>query len=58
MKKAYRVYNKKSDEVLLSFVATSDEEAIEMAKGMYNMEENSLEKWNGLQDPNKFTKII
>ena len=58
MKRAYRVYNKKSGKVLLSFVATSDKETIERAKEMYNMEENRLEKWNGLQAPIQFTKII
>ena len=39
--KAYRVYNEKSGEVLLTFVATSDEEAIEKAKEMYYMEEHN-----------------
>ena len=58
MKKAYRVYHKKSGEVLLSFVATSDEEAIEKAKEMYDMEEHNLQRWNGMQDPNEWTEII
>lgn len=57
MKKAYRVYNEKAGEVLLSFVATSDEEAIEKAKEMYDMKKNNLERWNGMQDPNEWTKI-
>lgn len=57
MKKAYRVYHKKSEEVLLSFAATSDEEAIEKAKEMYDMKEHNLERWNGMQTPNEWTKI-
>lgn len=58
MKKAYRVYNEKKGVILLSFVATSDEEAIEKAKEMYDMEEHNLERWNGMHDPNEWTKII
>lgn len=57
MKKTYRVYNEKSGEVLLSFVATSDEEAIEKAKEMYDMKKHNLGRWNGMQEPNKWTKI-
>lgn len=57
MKKAYRVYNEKSGEVLLSFVATSDEEAIEKAKEMYDMKKHNLSRWNGMQAPNEWTKI-
>ena len=58
MKKAYRIYNEKSKEILLSFVATNDEEAIEKAKEMYDMEENSLARWNGMFKPNEWTKLI
>lgn len=58
MKKAYRIYHEKSKKILLSFVATNDEEAIEKAKEMYDMEENSLERWNGMQKPNQWTKLI
>lgn len=57
MKKAYRVYNEKTGEVLLSFVATSDEEAIEKAKELYNMKEHNLGRWNGMKAPNQWTKI-
>jgi len=57
MKKVYRVYNEKTGEVLLSFAATSDEEAIEKAKEMYDMKEHNLGRWNGMQDPNEWTKI-
>lgn len=58
MKKAYRIYHEKSKEIQLSFVATNDEEAIKKAKEMYNMEENSLERWNGMQNQNQWTKLI
>lgn len=57
MKKAYRVYNEKAGEVLLSFATTSDEEAIKKAKEMYDMKEHNLERWNGMQAPNEWTKI-
>lgn len=57
MKKAYRVYNEKTGEVLLSFAASSDEEAIEIAKEMYDMKEHNLGRWNGMQAPNEWTEI-
>lgn len=57
MKKAYRVYNEKTGEVLLSFVATSEEKAIEIAKEMYDMEKHNLQRWNGMHAPNEWTKI-
>lgn len=57
MKKAYRVYYKKAGEVLLQFVATSDEEAIEKAKEMYDTKKHNVERWNGIQEPNQWTKI-
>ena len=58
MKKAYRIYDNKSGEILLSFATTSDEKALEIAKEMYDMEGKKLEKWNGIQAPNKWTEII
>lgn len=58
MNKVYRIYDNKSEKILLSFATTSDERALEKAKEMYDMEEKKLERWNGIQATNKWTEII
>ena len=56
MKKAYRVYNEKAGEVLLSFATTSDEEAIKKSKRNVRHERTQLRKMERNTRPESMDK--
>lgn len=59
MKKAYRIYNERTGECLLSFVATNDEEARVQARNFCKRETEAmrLERYRRLETFNPWTPI-